>query len=70
MSVINDTSYHVDQIKVYVTQTKNGIIINVGVNVKNQIIGFFIKMIIFGILVRVVVNIIKHDIYLDIIILV
>ena len=35
MSVINETSYHVDQIKVYVTQTKNGIKMNVGVNVKN-----------------------------------
>ena len=40
--------------KIYAIQTKNGIIMNVNV------IGDLVKMIIYGILARVVVNVLKH----------
>ena len=44
----------------YVTQSKNGIIMNVGVSVKNWMIGVIVKMIICRILALVIVNAIKH----------
>ena len=46
--------------KVQVIQSKNGIMINVGVSVKNQMIGVVVQMIKFGILVRVIVSVIRH----------
>ena len=50
-------SVNVDQMKVYVIQNENGFINNVNVSVKNQMIGVLVKMIIFGILAREIVNI-------------
>lgn len=44
----------------YVFQNKIGIIMNVGLIVKNQITGFFAKSFICGILARVIMNVMKH----------
>ena len=44
----------------YLIQSKNGIIMNVGVSVKNKIMGVLVKIIICGILVSVIVNAIIH----------
>ena len=52
---------NVDWIKVYVIQSKNGIMMNIGVNVKNSMIGVLLKIIICGILVRVIVSVIRHE---------
>ena len=46
--------------KVYAIQSKNEIMINVGVSVKNQIVGVLVRMIICGIRVKVIVNLRKH----------
>ena len=46
--------------KVHVTQSKNGILLSVWLKVKNYIICVLAKMIIYGILVRVIVSVIKH----------
>ena len=46
----------------YVIQRKSGIIVGVGMSVKNQIIGVIAKMIMCGILVQVILNAIKHKI--------
>ena len=46
--------------KVYVIQTKNGIMMNVGVGVKNLMIGNILKMIVCGILLLVTVIVISH----------
>ena len=46
--------------KVYVIQSKNGIMINVGVSVKKLVIGVLVKMITRGILARVIMNAIKQ----------
>ena len=46
--------------KVQVIQSKNGIMINVGVSVKNQMIGVVVQMTKFGILVRVIESAIRH----------
>ena len=46
--------------KVYVIQSKNGIIMNDSLRVKNYTIGVLVKMIIFAILAPVIVNVIKH----------
>ena len=57
---MNRVSVNVDWMKVYVTQSKNRIMMNVGVSVKNQMIGVLVKMILCGILVRVIVSVIRH----------
>ena len=46
--------------KEYLIQSKNGIIMNVGVSIQNYMIRVFAKMILCGILARVIVNEIKH----------
>ena len=46
--------------KSYVIQSKNGILMNVGVRVKNQMTGVLLKIIIYGILVCAIVNVIRH----------
>ena len=51
---------NVDLMKVYVIQSKNGIKINVGGSVNNQMIGVLVKVIIYGIPARVIVNVIRH----------
>ena len=53
-------STNVDLIKMCFTQNKTRININADMSVKNWMIGVFVKMIIYGILVRVVVNAIRH----------
>lgn len=53
-------STNVDLIKMCFTQNKTRININAEMSVKNWMIGVFVKMIIYGILVRVVVNAIRH----------
>ena len=44
----------------YVTQSKDGFMMNVGVSVNNYMIGVLVKIIICGIIVYVIVNVIKH----------
>ena len=46
--------------KVHVIQSKNEIMMIVGVSVKNYMIGVLVKMIIYGILVCVIVSVLKH----------
>ena len=46
--------------KVFVIQTKNRIMIYVGVRVKNKMIGVFVKMTVCEILSLVIVNVIRH----------
>lgn len=53
-------STNVDLIKMCFTQNKTRININAEMSVKNWMIGVFVKMIIYGILVPVVVNAIRH----------
>ena len=40
---MNPMSVNEDWMKMYVTESKNGIIMNVGVNVKNQMIEVLVK---------------------------
>ena len=51
----------VDWMKVHVIQKKNIIMMNVGVSVKNLMIGVLAEMIICGILVSVIVSVLKHE---------
>ena len=44
----------------YLIQSKNGVMTNVGVSVKNKVMGVLVKIIICGILVSVIVNAIIH----------
>ena len=44
----------------YLIQSKNGIMVSVGVNVENQMIDVLIMMIICGILIRIIVSIKCH----------
>ena len=57
---MNRVSVHDDLMKVYIIQSKNGIMVSVGVNVKNQTFDFVVMMIIFGILVRMIVSVKCH----------
>ena len=57
---INRASVYVNRIKVCVIRSKNGVMMNVSVSVKNQMIGVLAKMIIYEILAHVVVRVIKH----------
>ena len=57
---MNCVNINMDLMKVYVIQSKNGIKINVGVSVNNQMIGVLVKVIICGIPARVIVNVIRH----------
>ena len=57
---MNCRSENVICMKVYVNQSKNEIMMNVVVIVKNQMIGVLAKMIICGTLVRVLVNVMMH----------
>ena len=57
---INHASVYVDRTEVCVIRSKNGIMMNVSMSVKNQMIGVLAKMIIYEILARVIVRVIKH----------
>ena len=57
---MNHMSANVDLIKICFTQNKTRININADVSVKNRMIGVFVKIIIYGILVRVVLMAIRH----------
>ena len=46
--------------KVYVIQSKNGIMLTASISVKNYMIGVLAKMVISGILAHVIVNVIKY----------
>ena len=46
--------------EVHIFQSENGILMNVGVNVKNYMIEVLLKMILSGILVRAIVNKMRH----------
>ena len=53
-------SVNVDLMKVYIIPSKSEIMVNVGKSVNNWIIGFFVKIIICGILVHVNLSVIRH----------
>ena len=57
---MNCVSKYVDRGKMYVIQSKNEIIINLTVNVKNYVTKILLKVITYVILGRVIVNIRKH----------
>ena len=52
--------------KVYVIQSNTGVIMNVSVTVKIQMIGLIAKMIVFGILVHLIVSVIRREKVTDI----
>ena len=56
---MNLVSSNRELMKLYVIQSKNGVIINIGVSVTSQMIEVFIKMIICGIIECMIVNAIK-----------
>ena len=58
---MNCVNVNVDRMKAFVIQSKNGIMINVGVSVKNKMIEVFGNMIICGILVRVIVSLMSYE---------
>ena len=57
---MNSVSANVDWMKLQVIQSKNGIIINIGVSIKNKMIGILEKSVTCRILVRVIVSAINH----------
>ena len=56
--------------KIYLIQSKNGIMINVNVNVRNQLIGVLVKETTCEILAHVIVNVIKREELVSILILI
>ena len=58
---MNCVNVNVDRMKACVIKSKNGIMINVGVSVKNKMIEVFGNMIICGILVRVIVSVMSYE---------
>ena len=57
---MNRRSVYVNQIKLYGIQCIIRIMINIGVNLKNWMIGVLFKMIICAIAVRMILNIIRQ----------
>ena len=55
--------------KVYVIQSKNGIMANAGVSVNSSMIGVLVKIIICKILVREILNVISHVKFTNVLIL-
>ena len=53
----------------YVIQSNYGIMMNAGVYVKKQMIGVLVKKVMSGILVHLLVNVIKHEKFVSILIL-
>ena len=58
---MNCVNVNVDRMKACVIKSKHGIMINVGVSVKNKMIEVFGNMIICGILVRVIVSVMSYE---------
>lgn len=57
---MNRRSVYVNQIKVYGIQSIIRIMINIGANLKNWMIGVLFKMVICAIAVRMILNIIRQ----------
>ena len=66
VKIFNRAKVNLDLMKVYVIRNINGIIMNVCVIVKTEMIWVFVKMVICGILVYVIVRVIRHVKYIDI----
>ena len=62
MPGVNETRFLVqhESCESYVIESNKVIMMNVGISVKNQIIEVLVKMIICGILTRLIVNVIQH----------
>ena len=57
---MNCLSVNVDWVAWYVIQSKNRIIMNVGVSLKNWMIQALVKVIICDILLRMIVSVLRH----------
>ena len=57
---MNCVSANVDWIKVYEIQNKNGIMMNFDVSVNHEMIRVLVKLIVHGILGRVIASVIRH----------
>ena len=55
-----ESGLNMDWRKMFVIESKNGNIMNFGVSVSNNMVGVLVKMIIFGILPRVILNIVRE----------
>ena len=62
MPGVNETRFLVqhESCESYVIESNKVIMMNVGISVKNQMIEVLVKMIICGILARLIVNVIQH----------
>ena len=58
--VLCESGVNMDWRKMFVIKSKNGNIMNFGVSVSNNMVGVLVKMIIFGILPRVILNIVRE----------
>ena len=66
VKIFNRAKVNLDLMKVYVIRNINGIMMNVCVIVKTEMIWVFVKMVICGILVYVIVRVTRHVKYIDI----
>ena len=57
--VLYESGVNMDWRKMFVIKSKNGNIMNFGVSVSNKMVGVLVKMIIFGILPRVILNMVR-----------
>ena len=57
---MNFVTVNIDQMKMYIIQSKTEIVINVDVVVKNQLIAIFVEIIICGILVNLILKVTKY----------
>ena len=57
---MNCLSVNVDWVAWYIIQSKNRIIMNVGVSLKNWMIQALVKVIICDILLRMIVSVLRH----------
>ena len=57
--VLYESGVNMDWRKMFVIKSKNGNIMNFGVSVSNNMVGVLVKMIIFGILPRVILNMVR-----------
>ena len=58
--VLYESGVNMDWRKMFVIKSKNGNIMNFGVSVSNNMVGVLVKMIIFGILPRVILNMVRE----------
>ena len=66
VKIFNRAKVNLDLMKVYVIRNINGIMMNVCVIVKTEMIWVFVKMVICGILVYVIVRVTRRVKYIDI----